>query len=82
MALQAGSSAARQMIRGCNASPQLFVRMVVSSNYDARRDKSTYKCVVLGGGTGGCAMAAKMTRKFGADKVAVVEPNDVSYLIV
>lgn len=50
-------------------------------NYSTgQSEKASYKCVVLGGGTGGCAMAAKMTRKFGAGQVAVVEPNDVSLM--
>lgn len=49
-----------------------------SCAYSTQSEKSSFKCVVLGGGTGGCAMAAKMTRKFGAGNVAVIEPQDVS----
>lgn len=60
-------------------SPLLTVRVLAAQN-GLQRDKSTYKCVVLGGGAGGCAMAAKMKRKFGAGQVAVVEPADVSTL--
>ena len=37
-----------------------------------------YKLVVVGGGTGGCATAAKFARKLGKGQVAVVEPSDVS----
>lgn len=60
-----------QQILAVGAAPTLH-------NFNSRRDKS-YKCVVLGGGAGGCAMASKMARKFGAGKVAVVEPQDTHY---
>lgn len=60
-----------QQILAVGAAPTLH-------NLNSRRDKS-YKCVVLGGGAGGCAMASKMARKFGAGKVAVVEPQDVCF---
>lgn len=52
----------------------------LQKQYD-QRHASSYKCVVLGGGAGGCAMAAKMSRTFGAGNVAVIEPNDVSLLV-
>lgn len=35
------------------------------------------KVLVVGGGTGGCTIAAKLTSKFGSDAVIIVEPNDV-----
>lgn len=35
------------------------------------------KVLVVGGGTGGCSIAAKLTSKLGKDSVIVVEPNDV-----
>ncbi|XP_059809092.1 sulfide:quinone oxidoreductase, mitochondrial isoform X2 [Hypanus sabinus] len=38
-----------------------------------------YDVLVLGGGTGGITMSARMRRKFGAGKVAVVEPNENHY---
>ncbi|XP_062922633.1 sulfide:quinone oxidoreductase, mitochondrial isoform X2 [Mobula hypostoma] len=38
-----------------------------------------YDVLVLGGGTGGITMSARMKRKFGAGKVAVVEPNENHY---
>ncbi|GAB6032043.1 hypothetical protein CHUAL_010412 [Chamberlinius hualienensis] len=38
-----------------------------------------YEVVVVGGGTGGCSMAAKFSRKLGPGKVAVIEPNDTHY---
>ena len=38
----------------------------------------SYHCVIIGGGTGGCAMASKMSRKLGKGKVAVIEPAQVS----
>ena len=36
----------------------------------------SYQCVVIGGGTGGCAMASKMSRKLDKGKVAVIEPAE------
>ncbi|MPC08007.1 Sulfide:quinone oxidoreductase, mitochondrial [Portunus trituberculatus] len=36
-----------------------------------------YKLVVVGGGAGGCATAAKFSSKLGAGSVAVIEPADV-----
>ena len=40
-----------------------------------------YRCKVLivGGGSGGCAMAAKLSSKLGKNKVIVLDPADVSY---
>lgn len=64
-------------MHGGQAGQFMVIRSGVCA-YSTQADKTSYKCVVLGGGTGGCAMAAKMARKFGADKVAVVEPRDVS----
>uniref|UniRef100_A0A8C2GE54 Sulfide:quinone oxidoreductase, mitochondrial n=1 Tax=Cyprinus carpio TaxID=7962 RepID=A0A8C2GE54_CYPCA len=41
--------------------------------------KDHYKVLVLGGGSGGITMAARMKRKVGAQNVAVVEPSEVHY---
>ncbi|XP_072291269.1 sulfide:quinone oxidoreductase, mitochondrial [Eucyclogobius newberryi] len=38
-----------------------------------------YKMLVLGGGSGGITMGARMKRLFGADNVAVVEPSETHY---
>uniref|UniRef100_A0A8C9A7C2 Sulfide:quinone oxidoreductase, mitochondrial n=1 Tax=Prolemur simus TaxID=1328070 RepID=A0A8C9A7C2_PROSS len=38
--------------------------------------KSHYEVLVLGGGTGGITMAARMKRKVGAENVAIVEPSE------
>lgn len=35
---------------------------------------------MLGGGSGGITMAARMKRKVGAENVAIVEPSEVSVL--
>ena len=45
----------------------------------ARQANSKYKVVIVGGGTGGCAVAAKLSSlgKF----CAVVEPSDVSNFV-
>ncbi|CAL9696787.1 unnamed protein product [Knipowitschia caucasica] len=38
-----------------------------------------YKMLVLGGGSGGITMGARMKRLFGAENVAVVEPSEMHY---
>uniref|UniRef100_A0A8C6UD26 Sulfide:quinone oxidoreductase, mitochondrial n=1 Tax=Neogobius melanostomus TaxID=47308 RepID=A0A8C6UD26_9GOBI len=38
-----------------------------------------YKMLVLGGGSGGISMSARMKRLFGAENVAVVEPSETHY---
>ncbi|XP_069316517.1 sulfide:quinone oxidoreductase, mitochondrial [Eulemur rufifrons] len=38
--------------------------------------KSHYEVLVLGGGTGGITMAARVKRKVGAENVAIVEPSE------
>lgn len=40
--------------------------------------RSHYEVLVLGGGSGGATMAARMKRKVGAENVAIVEPSEVS----
>jgi len=47
----------------------------ISCNGDERR---SYRMVVVGGGTAGCAIGNKFGSYFGEGKVAVVEPSDVS----
>lgn len=39
--------------------------------------KDHYKVLVLGGGSGGIAMASRIKRKVGAENVAIVEPSEV-----
>ena len=41
--------------------------------------KSHYEVLVLGGGSGGISMAARMKRKVGAENVAVVEPSETHF---
>ncbi|XP_056138042.1 sulfide:quinone oxidoreductase, mitochondrial [Lampris incognitus] len=38
-----------------------------------------YKMLVLGGGSGGIAMSARMKKKMGKENVAVVEPSEMHY---
>lgn len=44
--------------------------------------RSHYEVLVLGGGSGGVTMAARMKRKVGADNVAIVEPSEVSLTLL
>uniref|UniRef100_A0A8C6DSB6 Sulfide:quinone oxidoreductase, mitochondrial n=1 Tax=Moschus moschiferus TaxID=68415 RepID=A0A8C6DSB6_MOSMO len=41
--------------------------------------KSHYEVLVLGGGSGGISMAARMKRKVGAENVAIVEPSETHF---
>ncbi|CAG5957857.1 unnamed protein product [Menidia menidia] len=41
--------------------------------------KQSYKVLVLGGGSGGIAMSARLKRMVGAENVAVVEPSEMHY---
>ncbi|KAK6625784.1 hypothetical protein RUM43_006083 [Polyplax serrata] len=41
--------------------------------------EKTCKLLVIGGGSGGCSIAAKFAPKLGKDNVVVVEPSDVHY---
>ncbi|XP_043084499.1 sulfide:quinone oxidoreductase, mitochondrial isoform X1 [Puntigrus tetrazona] len=41
--------------------------------------KDHYRVLVLGGGSGGVTMAARMKRKVGAQNVAIVEPSEMHY---
>ncbi|KAM9807983.1 sulfide:quinone oxidoreductase, mitochondrial-like [Neosynchiropus ocellatus] len=51
-------------------------RLHTSSSVSA---KLHYKMLVLGGGSGGIAMSARMKRMLGAENVAVVEPSEMHY---
>uniref|UniRef100_A0A8C7A5H5 Sulfide:quinone oxidoreductase, mitochondrial n=1 Tax=Nothoprocta perdicaria TaxID=30464 RepID=A0A8C7A5H5_NOTPE len=44
-----------------------------------RAAKEHYEVLVLGGGTGGISMSARMKRRVGAANVAVVEPSETHY---
>ena len=54
------------------------VTSLVGSNYIHLQKHFSFKVVVVGGGAGGCATAAKFSSKLGAGNVAVIEPADVS----
>ena len=41
--------------------------------------RKKYPVVIVGGGSAGCTMAAKISRKLGRGAVAVIEPADVHY---
>ncbi|XP_068128608.1 sulfide:quinone oxidoreductase, mitochondrial [Hyperolius riggenbachi] len=48
----------------------------MTSRYSA---KEYYDVVVVGGGAGGITMSARMKRKVGAGKVAIIEPSETHY---
>jgi len=52
----------------------------VSSNSLSSSDKvRSYRLVIVGGGTAGCAIGSKFGSHFDSGKVAIVEPSDVSF---
>jgi len=52
-----------------------FAASVSSLNSKQR----SYRVVVVGGGTSGCAVASKLASRFGKGSVAILEPSDVSF---
>jgi len=45
----------------------------------AQQANKAYKLVVVGGGSGGCSVAAKFAKKLGKGQVAVIEPAQTHY---
>ncbi|XP_008310681.1 sulfide:quinone oxidoreductase, mitochondrial [Cynoglossus semilaevis] len=68
--------AALQTMRKCRPVGTT-IRKIHTSSFAA--SKQHYKMLVLGGGTGGIAMSARMKRIMGAENVVVVEPSDTHY---
>ena len=50
--------------------------------HSAAAAAKSHQFLVCGGGTGGLAVASSLARQFGRDKVAVIEPSDVSIVVV
>lgn len=67
--------------RCCSASISSKQFNVRDNNYGYRDAHHSCKVLVVGGGTGGCTMAAKFANKFrgSQDRVVVVEPNERHY---
>lgn len=63
------------LVRKCNRCLYSVRSHFHTSNGLSSKDH--YKVVVLGGGSGGIAMGARMKRKVGAEHVAIVEPSEV-----
>ncbi|XP_069018103.1 sulfide:quinone oxidoreductase, mitochondrial-like [Embiotoca jacksoni] len=68
--------AALRGLRPCRSVGIAVSRLHTSSRSSA---KQHYKMLVLGGGSGGIAMSARMKRMMGAENVAVVEPSEMHY---
>ncbi|XP_045894457.1 sulfide:quinone oxidoreductase, mitochondrial isoform X3 [Micropterus dolomieu] len=67
---------ALRRLRQCQATGIAVCRLHRSSSASA---KHHYKMLVLGGGSGGITMSARMKRMMGAENVAVVEPSEMHY---
>ncbi|XP_034060863.1 sulfide:quinone oxidoreductase, mitochondrial isoform X1 [Gymnodraco acuticeps] len=68
--------AALRRLRQCHPTIIALSQFHTSSHASA---KQHYKMLVLGGGSGGISMSARMKRMFGAGNVAVVEPSEMHY---
>ncbi|XP_060891608.1 sulfide:quinone oxidoreductase, mitochondrial [Labrus mixtus] len=68
--------AALHRLRQCHPAGIAVSHLHTSSRASA---KQHYKMLVLGGGSGGIAMSARMKRIMGAENVAVVEPSETHY---
>lgn len=68
--------AALRRLRQCHSTGTAISHLHTSSRAAA---KQHYKMLVLGGGSGGIAMSARMKRMVGAENVAVVEPSEMHY---
>ncbi|XP_035646053.1 sulfide:quinone oxidoreductase, mitochondrial isoform X2 [Oncorhynchus keta] len=64
--------------RQCHRTAGIGVCRLHTSSSSAS-SKEHYKVLVLGGGTGGITMSARMKRKLGAENVAVVETSEMHY---
>ena len=60
---------------------QTDVGSVVRHFSDTEVRNGSYKLVIVGGGTGGCATAARFCRELGRGHVAVIEPSQVRFQI-
>jgi sulfide:quinone oxidoreductase len=69
------------MWRQCHRAAGIGVCRLHTSSSSAS-SKEHYKVLVLGGGTGGITMSARMKRKLGAENVAVVETSEVLKTVV
>lgn len=63
-------------LRQCHPTGIAISHLHTSSRASA---KQHYKMLVLGGGSGGIAMSARMKRMLGAENVAVVEPSEARH---
>ncbi|XP_028263662.1 sulfide:quinone oxidoreductase, mitochondrial [Parambassis ranga] len=68
--------AALRGLRQCRSTGIAMSHFHTSSCVSA---KQHYKMLVLGGGSGGIAMGARMKRMMGAENVAIVEPSEMHY---
>eukprot|EP00063_Salmo_salar_P006634 XP_013981469.1 PREDICTED: sulfide:quinone oxidoreductase, mitochondrial-like isoform X2 [Salmo salar] len=64
--------------RQCHRTAGIGICRLHTSSGNAS-SKEHYKVLVLGGGSGGIAMSARMKRKLGAENVAVVETSEMHH---
>ncbi|XP_016991759.2 sulfide:quinone oxidoreductase, mitochondrial [Drosophila rhopaloa] len=60
-----------------HATPAFSTRFLSTSRVNHERQEC--QVLVVGGGTGGCAMAAKLSSRLGSNKVIVLEPEEKHY---
>jgi len=57
----------------------LNISKLLLTNQQWKRHQSCFEVVIAGGGSGGISVAARLARKLGKNKVAVIEPADKHY---
>ncbi|KAF9166749.1 hypothetical protein DFQ26_006962 [Actinomortierella ambigua] len=79
-ALTSFGSAARLSARAHSFQPRRFLAQAAAASVPKKDSHpSSYKVVVVGGGSAGLAVASTLSRTLGDKAVAVVEPADVHY---
>ncbi|XP_014025721.2 sulfide:quinone oxidoreductase, mitochondrial isoform X1 [Salmo salar] len=65
--------------RQCHRTAAIGICHLHTSSSSHASSKEHYKVLVLGGGSGGITMSARMKRMLGAENVAIVEPSEMHY---
>lgn len=67
-----------QCVKYIQNSKYLF-QLITVRNWSSAHENLSCKVAIIGGGAGGCSMAAKLCRKLGKNKVVIIEPSDTHY---
>ncbi len=59
----------------------VFFRDCLTLPFSPLPEKDHYKLVIVGGGAAGATMSNKFASKLGKNRVAIIEPADVSHIL-